>query len=149
MLARNQHHTHTRTLRLLAEALTLRVGYQRRPPRRHKGMSMANQLFFLKGGALLSALCIILAKTIVLPLMAKAIVGGLIPEDVYVFCSWLFYFGCNIFVIDATNSRESVPLNRISGISATLAVAILATGLSAGGLATATAWSTISACSPL
>jgi predicted permease len=48
------------------------------------GMSMANQLFYLKESALLSALCIIFAKTIIMPLMAKTIVGSMIIEDVYI-----------------------------------------------------------------
>ena len=40
------------------------------------GMSMANKLFFLKGQALLSATCLIFAKTIMLPLIAKVMVSG-------------------------------------------------------------------------
>jgi len=48
------------------------------------GMSMANKLFFLKGQVLLSAICLIFAKTIMLPLVAKVIVSGLIKDDVYI-----------------------------------------------------------------
>lgn len=46
------------------------------------GMSMANKIFFLKGPALLSCVCLIFAKTIIMPVMAKVIVSSLIHDKV-------------------------------------------------------------------
>jgi len=47
------------------------------------GMSMANKIFFLRGTKLITALLLIMSKTVLLPVITKALMNIFAPEDDY------------------------------------------------------------------